>query len=157
MLLRKLGIGLAFLGLIDSIYLATIKVTESPYLCGISSCEKVNNSTYAYLLGIPVSVWGIAFYLLILCLIILKMYRLLLIGSLIGLIFATHLTWVEAFILQVWCLWCVLSAWIVFCLVVVSWRLRSGNHGIRNKFQKVLNGRGGGTRTHDLTNPNRTR
>ncbi len=127
MLLRKLGIGLSIIGLFDSIYLAIVKVTDSGFMCGITSCETVNNSSFSYLLGVPVSIWGVAFYLVVLGLIILKKYRLFFIVSLFGLIFAAYLTYIEGFVLHAWCQWCILSAWIVVGLVVVSWRLRSSS------------------------------
>ncbi|MGB6804771.1 MAG: vitamin K epoxide reductase family protein, partial [Candidatus Sulfotelmatobacter sp.] len=59
--------------------------------------------------GIPVAVLGIAGYLLIGALALRRAYRLLLAAALIGLAFSLYLARIEAHVLGVWCIYCVIS------------------------------------------------
>src|SRR3989304_5328004 len=60
---------LAIAGLLDSLYLSYIKLTNQTASCDlIGDCEAVNNSRYAVIGGVPIAVLGAAGYLLILVL-----------------------------------------------------------------------------------------
>ncbi len=83
-------------------------------------CGVVNHSPYAMIHGVPVAAIGIAGYLLIAILAFLRRRALLLILVLIGLGFALHLTSIEAHVLEVWCLYCVISQGIIAILTVLS-------------------------------------
>jgi len=74
-------------------------------------CGIVNKSPYAVVqgTGIPVAVIGIAGYLLIGALALRRSYRLLLAAALIGLAFSLYLARIEAQVLGVWCIYCVIS------------------------------------------------
>ncbi len=78
------------------------------------NCDIVNRSTYSVVLGLPVALIGIIGYAMLLALS--TLYRakaetpaMLLIAALGGLAFAVYLTYVEAFVLAVWCLLCLSS------------------------------------------------
>lgn len=88
--------------------------TEGDSPCSINErwdCGIVNKSPYAVLqgTGIPVAVLGIAGYLLIGALALRRAYRLLLAAALIGLAFSLYLARIEAHVLGVWCVYCVIS------------------------------------------------
>ena len=83
-------------------------------------CGVVNHSPYAMIHGIPVATIGIAGYLLIAIVASLRRRALLLILVLIGLGFALYLTSIEAHVLEVWCLYCVISQGIIAVLTVLS-------------------------------------
>ncbi len=72
-------------------------------------CGVVNHSPYAVIYGVPVAAVGIAGYLLIALLAFLRRPTLLLPFVLVGLGFALYLTHIEAKVLEVYCLYCVIS------------------------------------------------
>jgi len=83
-------------------------------------CGQVNHSPYAMLGGVPVAAIGIAGYLLIAVLALLRRRGLLLLAVLIGLAFALYLTYIEARVLEIWCLYCVISQGIIALLALLS-------------------------------------
>ncbi len=86
-------------------------------------CGIVNHSPYAEIRGIPVAAIGIAGYLLIGVLALLRRRGLLLAAALVGMAFALYLTNIEARVLGVWCLYCVISQGIiaVVTLLAIGW------------------------------------
>jgi uncharacterized membrane protein len=72
-------------------------------------CGIVNHSPYAMLAGIPVAILGIAGYLLMGALAWRRAYRLVLAAALLGLAFSLYLAHIEAHVLGVWCIYCVIS------------------------------------------------
>ena len=64
--LRLLMAALALVGAGISAYLTVARLTGAAIVCGTGGCEAVQSSPYAELLGIPVSILGLAGYLLIL-------------------------------------------------------------------------------------------
>ena len=78
------------------------------------NCDVVNRSEYSTLMGIPVAAIGVGGYALLL--ILSTYYRSraetptrLLIAALAGLGFALYLTYVEAYVLETWCVLCLSS------------------------------------------------
>lgn len=83
---------------------------DSP--CNINDhwdCGIVNHSPYAVIHGIPVAVIGIAGYLLLGALALWRAYRFMLSLAIPALAFALYLAHIEARVLGVWCLYCVIS------------------------------------------------
>jgi vitamin-K-epoxide reductase (warfarin-sensitive) len=72
-------------------------------------CGMVNHSPFAVILGIPVADIGIVGYAFLGVLAIRRAYHLLLAASLGGLAFSLYLSHIEASILGVWCIYCVIS------------------------------------------------
>src|ERR1039457_1885018 len=83
-------------------------------------CGIVNHSPYAEIRGIPVAAIGIAGYLSIGILAWLRRRGLLLAAASIGMAFALYLTNIEARVLGVWCLYCVISQGIVAVLTLLA-------------------------------------
>jgi vitamin-K-epoxide reductase (warfarin-sensitive) len=83
-------------------------------------CGVVNHSRFAVFHGIPVAAIGLVGYALIGLLALLKKYQLTLIATLIGCSYALYLTSIEARVLQVWCLYCVISQALIACLLLLS-------------------------------------
>jgi uncharacterized membrane protein len=83
-------------------------------------CGIVNHSPYAEIRGFPVAAIGIAGYLLIGFLALLRRRGLLLVAVLIGMAFALYLTNIEAKVLGVWCLYCVISQGIIAILTLLA-------------------------------------
>ena len=72
-------------------------------------CGIVNHSPYAVIHGVPVAVIGITGYLLLGVLALKRAYRIMLALALPGLAFALYLARIEAHVLGVWCVYCVIS------------------------------------------------
>lgn len=83
-------------------------------------CGTVNHSPYAVLYGIPVAVIGIGGYVLLAALAFRRAWRFLLPAALAGLLFSLYLTRIEASILQVWCIYCVISLGIISLVTISS-------------------------------------
>jgi uncharacterized membrane protein len=88
--------------------------TEGDAPCSINErwdCGIVNHSPYAVVqgTGIPVAALGIAGYLLMGALAWRRAYGSVLAAALIGLAFSLYLARIEAHVLGVWCIYCVIS------------------------------------------------
>jgi vitamin-K-epoxide reductase (warfarin-sensitive) len=83
-------------------------------------CGVVNHSPYAVMHGVPVAAIGVAGYLLVAMLGFLRLRAWLLLSALIGLVFALYLTNIEAHVLEVWCLYCVISQAIIAVLTFLA-------------------------------------
>ena len=97
--------------------------TEGDAPCSINErwdCGIVNHSRYSTIHGIPVAAIGIAGYAVIAILALFRRYRLLLAASLAGLAFTLYLTSIEARILEIWCLYCVISQTIIALITLLS-------------------------------------
>ena len=108
---------------------------DSP--CSINEhwdCGVVNHSRYAMLGPIPVAAVGILGYILMGILAVMRAYRLLMVPTFGGLAFSLYLANIEAHVLGVWCVYCVISLGIIslMCLldlgVVVAGFFRGPTH-----------------------------
>lgn len=103
---------LAMLGLIVSILAFRVHYSNDVQPCDINShwdCGVVNHSRYAELLHVPVAAIGIAGYLALALVALARRRGLTLAASVAGLAFALYLSSIEAYRLEVWCLYCVIS------------------------------------------------
>ena len=94
---------------------------DSP--CSINEhwdCGVVNHSPYAMLGPVPVAAIGIAGYVLMVALAWLRRYSLVLAAALGGLAFSIYLANIEAHILGVWCIYCVISLGIVSIISLLT-------------------------------------
>jgi vitamin-K-epoxide reductase (warfarin-sensitive) len=83
-------------------------------------CGVVNHSNYAVLKGIPVAVIGIFGYVLLAGLALKRAWRLLGVAAAIGLAFSLYLTYIEARVLGVWCMYCVISLAAIFSITILA-------------------------------------
>ena len=112
--------GLALVGLGISIYLTWVHYAGIEPVCsGISDCERVQTSSYAELVGIPVAVLGIAGYAAILASLRLRVEVTALLAYL-AVSFSAYLTWAEVFRIDAICQWCVASALITLAIGVLA-------------------------------------
>lgn len=117
---------LATLGIIaSSLALREHYRTEGDSPCSINDhwdCGIVNHSPYAVLAGtgIPVAFLGIAGYLLMAALAWRRAYLWLLVAALAALAYSLYLAHIEATILGVWCIYCVISLGIVSLITLLS-------------------------------------
>jgi uncharacterized membrane protein len=98
---------------------------------GSSGCETVKDSSYAHLLGIPLPVLGILGYCTLLALLVISgrpvlrpwtaYIALAIFGvSLGGVLYSAYLTYLELFVIEAICRWCVASAIIMAAIFGLS-------------------------------------
>ena len=83
-------------------------------------CGVVNHSPFAMIAGIPVATLGIAGYLLMAALAFRRWYRLLLVPTFAGLAFSLYLANIEANVLGVWCVYCVISLGVISLMSLLT-------------------------------------
>jgi uncharacterized membrane protein len=132
---RMLTALVALVGLFVALYLAMYKMGLIGTLaCGAGGCETVQLSRWAMFLGLPVATWGVGYYALVLVLAMASLQdrwaesRGLALALLIvtgwGVLFSLWLTYLELFVINAICRWCVVSAAlavILFALVLWDW------------------------------------
>jgi uncharacterized membrane protein len=122
--MRYVLILLATLGIVVSaLALREHYRTEGDSPCSINErwdCGIVNHSPYATLFGIPVALLGIAAYLLMGVLALCRSYRLVLATALAGLAFSLYLAHIEAHVLGVWCIYCVISLGVISLITLLA-------------------------------------
>jgi uncharacterized membrane protein len=83
-------------------------------------CGIVNKSPESIIAGIPVADIGIAGYLLLGALAIRKMWRSLVAATVPALAFSLYLAYVEGHVLEVWCIYCVISLVTISLIALLS-------------------------------------
>ncbi|MGA7908370.1 MAG: vitamin K epoxide reductase family protein [Candidatus Sulfotelmatobacter sp.] len=110
--MRYVFVVLTILGIAVSALALREHYREGDSPCSINDrwdCGIVNHSPYAMLGPIPVAVIGMLGYILMGALAWRRSWRLLLAAALFGLGFSLYLAHIEASILGVWCIYCVIS------------------------------------------------
>jgi uncharacterized membrane protein len=121
---------LSILGAADAVYLLIYKITGNSHMClGNGGCHNVNFSPYSEINGIPVSLFGICAYLAILCILVLegraKIAKengpLAIFGiSLGGVAFSAYLTYLEIYVINAICPFCVASAILITLVFILA-------------------------------------
>jgi uncharacterized membrane protein len=129
---RALRIGatvVAAVGVGVASYLTYVHYQPSALICtGGGGCETVQESSYAELLGIPVALFGLAAYLSVLALLAwdTPAARTLTAAIALGAAgFAVYLVTLQAFVIDAWCVWCLVNDLVVVPLLAVLavWRV----------------------------------
>ena len=121
----------AIIGALDSIYLSWVKLSHNETLCapGLGDCFTVNTSVYSEIYGVPIALFGLAAYLLIIAIFLFESRSaflqengsMALFGiSLIGVLYSIYLSYLEAYVIHAWCPYCVLSAVMIVVVFIVS-------------------------------------
>lgn len=118
--IRLMMQALCIVGLLISIYLY-ISTLFNQYFCLVGDCATVNNSTFAQIGPIPISLLGIVFYILVIILLTISsrfeiVNILLTVTLFIGLIYSSFLTILEVTVINAICIWCVISFIIIILL-----------------------------------------
>lgn len=123
LVLSVVGVGIAG-------YLVYENMQGQSGVCVIAQgCQTVQQSRYGKILGVPVSVPGLALYsvLAVAAIAWLRDFRglspvALLVGfygSLAGALFSAYLTYLEAFVIEAWCIYCIVSALLMTGLLLL--------------------------------------
>ncbi len=129
--LKNVSILSAFIGWVDSSYLAWVKWTNSTVAClpNLGNCNAVNSSRFSQIFGIPIAFLGGVAYLLILVFLLLdkvghrsnQTFLLAIFGlSLVGVLFSAYLTYIEIAVLKAICPYCVLSAITILLIFICT-------------------------------------
>ncbi len=121
----------AVIGLAASMYLSIVKLSDIPIYCtpGLGDCDAVNASRWAILFGLPLALYGVAMYLVILLVILLKdkvkyiaqYEKFILFGiSCFGFFFSLYLLYLELFVIKAICQWCMVSAISITTIFIIS-------------------------------------
>lgn len=135
---RMLTALVALVGLFVATYLALYKAGIIGTLaCGTGGCETVQLSKWATFLGLPVAAWGVGYYALVFVLAFvatqdrwsesrgLSLALAILTGW--GVLFSAWLTYLELFVINAICRYCVVSAVlavVLFALALLDHRAR---------------------------------
>jgi uncharacterized membrane protein len=120
----------ALCGLFVALYLTLYKLGYIGTLaCAVGSCETVQTSKWATFLGFPVGAWGVAYYLGVFLIAVIGLRpsltenvglsQLLAAVTGAGLVFSLWLTYLELFVIDAICMWCVISAILATALFVI--------------------------------------
>ncbi len=121
-LLALVGIGLSSASLV-----AHYKKSPTEY-CDLGdnfNCDLVNRSPYSEIVHVPVAAIGLAGYVFLIVMAWLAQKRraaawAMLVASVAGLVFALRLTYIEAYVLDAWCILCLGSQAAIFLITVLS-------------------------------------
>jgi len=111
---------LILLGLADSVFLTWEHYTLTSIGCPISpwiNCLAVTSSKYSEILGIPLSLLGSIYYIVLFFLLLKKetMFKhFFLLTSSFGVLFSFYLIYIQVFAIGLFCLYCLASALISF-------------------------------------------
>ncbi|MEK7589071.1 MAG: vitamin K epoxide reductase family protein [Patescibacteria group bacterium] len=121
---------LSFAGFLDATYI-TVKHFQGGIIpCSLTEgCEPVLSSSYSKILGIPVSLIGVGYYLVVLLISIAsllhdqKIFRWAVYISFVGFVFSVWFTYVQIFKIHALCQYCLLSAVLTTLLCIGGLRV----------------------------------
>ena len=121
--MRYLIAFLALAGVVVSTLALRVHYSNDAEPCSINEkwdCGIVNHSPFAEVAHIPVAAIGIAGYLALAGLALVRQRAIALSAALVGLVFALYLTHIERDVLMVYCLYCVISLGIIALVTLLS-------------------------------------
>jgi uncharacterized membrane protein len=114
---------LALAGAVVSVLALHVHYSTGTEPCSINErwdCGIVNHSSFSMIGHVPVAAIGMVGYLVLAGLALVRKRFLLFLAVLVGLGFALRLTFIEEYVLQVWCLYCVISQTIIALITLLS-------------------------------------
>ena len=127
----RAAVGLvALAGVAVAGYLTYVHYQPEALICTAGGgCETVQDSSYAELVGIPVALLGLLAYLAVLALVVWDSELARTLTAAIALTaagFAVYLIVLQAFVIDAWCVWCLINDLVIVPLLVVLtvWRVR---------------------------------
>jgi uncharacterized membrane protein len=127
----RAGVALvALAGVAVAGYLTYVHYQPEALICTASGgCETVQDSSYAELLGIPVALLGLVGYVAVLALLVWDSELARTLAAAIALTavgFVVYLIVLQAFVIDAWCIWCLVNDVVIVPLLAVLtvWRVR---------------------------------
>jgi uncharacterized membrane protein len=127
--LRRVILLLALLGAGIAGYLTYVRATGGSVVCTTGGCEKVQSSSYAEVLGIPVAVLGLVGYLLLGTTTLVAGEAAAAAGAALasaGFAFSVYLIYIQLAVVDAICVWCLASDGVMTLLLAATFlRLRT--------------------------------
>ncbi len=122
---------LAIIGFADAAYLSANTLLGRPVPCPLTGgCETVTNSPYSRLAGVPLSVIGAVYYLILIVLALwyidsaqARALRGIIVISGLGFLWTLYLTYLQGYVIGAWCVYCLVSAATTTLVLITSWWL----------------------------------
>jgi len=122
---------MAIIGICDTSYLTYAHYEDKILNCfghtQVNSCQVVAQSAYSTVLGVPISLIGLAFYIFVLTISWMSLkdkftflLNTLLPLSVLAFLFSIRLTYLQVYVIQSICYYCLISAFISIMLLLVS-------------------------------------
>ncbi len=130
---RALRLGVALVGLAGvgvAGYLTYVHYRPAALICTAGGgCETVQESSYAELFGVPVALLGLLSYVAVLALVVWDSELARTLAAAIALAavgFVLYLITLQAFVIDAWCVWCLVNDLVIVPLLAVLtvWRVR---------------------------------
>lgn len=127
--LTLISLVLALVGLGLSAYLTYVHYNIDALVCGTGGCELVQTSQYSEMFGIPIAIFGLIMFTLLIVGIVLRELRpdmgdLISTGMLVMLIAAVlywaYLTYLELEVIHAVCQWCVATSLVTVGILIVE-------------------------------------
>jgi uncharacterized membrane protein len=130
----SLVLAIAFLGVADSWYLAQTAFSGAALACDfgavLDGCNAVATSKYSHLFGLPLGLYGVAFYAALFVLAGLlvvfharRLYQGLFGAALLGLLASIAFVSIQVFLIRALCVYCLASAGLSFLAFLIAWHL----------------------------------
>lgn len=128
LLIAGLILGLALLGFADALFIFIEKTLGGPIPCFLGTgCDTVANSPYSKLFGVPLAVYGMAFYLVIGVITLLYLdtkktvfARLIFPITGIGFLMSLYFIYIQKFLIGAFCVYCIISIVITILLFILG-------------------------------------
>lgn len=123
------SIALAVVGLVLSGYLSYVHYNIDALVCGTGGCELVQTSEYSEMFGIPIALYGVLMFVVVISGIILREMRSettdlvstgILMILLTAVLYWAYLTYLEVNVIHAICQWCVASSLVTLALLIVE-------------------------------------
>ena len=124
---------LSVLGIVDASYLTYHALAKLPLPCTIlEGCNAVAASPYSKVFGVPLSAFGILFYLGVFLLAIIFLFKQnrvigfsLRFFALIGFVLSVYFTYLQGFVIKAFCVYCIASAIISTIIFILSFLIKN--------------------------------
>lgn len=127
--LSLVSLALALAGAAIAAYLTYVHYNIDALVCAGGGCEVVQTSKYSEIMGIPVAIFGLAMFLGVAALIVVRERMLdyaylanagIIVALVAALIYYAYLTYLEARVIYAWCEWCVVTSIITLILFLIE-------------------------------------
>ena len=127
---RMISASFALVGTLIALYLLLHDLGLSSLICPIAGCDKVQASEYSKWFGLPVAAFGLVGFITLLGLSVIGLFKprlfnfpirtLLVTVSSLGLLAYIPLTYLELFVIQAVCFWCVTSSLMMLGVLIAA-------------------------------------
>lgn len=119
---------LALIGFTDAAFLFAKRLSGGPIPCFITTgCDEVSKSPYSVMFGVPLSLWGVLFYLGTGFLALLYadtknlfVGKLIPVATTLGFLSSCYFIYVQKFLIGAFCIYCLLSAFVSTILFILG-------------------------------------